>query len=244
MKTGIYRIRNTITNDSYIGSAKNIIRRWQRHKSGLIHNKHENAHLQRAWNKYGGDNFVFEIVKECMFDDLLEIEQKYLDLKPEYNIGIISSGGDNLTNNPNRDDIIRRMKISLRETILNMSDDCRKTKYSRPMELNPNWKGGINIKYCKCGNVMSYSAKTCRKCSDKSGDGNSFFGKHHSNVTREALSNSMTGKYNGEQNISIIVNDIEYRSAGEASKVLCIPMATIRWRVMSKNNKFSNYKYK
>ena len=54
----------------------------------------------------------------------------------------------------------------------------------------------------------------------------------------------MTGVYNGKQNIPIIIDDIEYRSAGEASKILNIPMVTIRWRVLSKNKKFNNYQIK
>jgi hypothetical protein len=41
-----------------------------------------------------------------------------------------------------------------------------------------------------------------------------------------------------------MIDEVEYRSAGEASKILNIPMVTIRWRVKSKNKKFDNYKYK
>jgi hypothetical protein len=53
----------------------------------------------------------------------------------------------------------------------------------------------------------------------------------------------MEGTYNGEQNLPIIINNVEYRSSGEASKILGIPMATIRWRVLSKNPKYKNYHY-
>ena len=52
------------------------------------------------------------------------------------------------------------------------------------------------------------------------------------------------GVYNGDQNIPIIIDDVEYRSSGEASKILNIPMVTIRWRVRSNNKKFNNYQYK
>jgi hypothetical protein len=41
-----------------------------------------------------------------------------------------------------------------------------------------------------------------------------------------------------------VIDNVEYRSAGEASKLLNIPTVTIRWRVISKNKKFDNYKYK
>jgi hypothetical protein len=52
------------------------------------------------------------------------------------------------------------------------------------------------------------------------------------------------GTYNGNQNKPIIIDEVEYRSAGEASRLLNIPMVTIRWRVLSNNKKFEKYKYK
>lgn len=111
-------------------------------------------------------------------------------------------------------------------------------------EQNPNWKGGISKKKCKCGNEISPNSETCSDCRDKSGVNNPFFGKQHSEETKMKLSEKRLGKYEGEQNIPIIIDDVEYRSAGEASKKLNIPMVTIRWRVRSKNKKFDNYKYK
>lgn len=244
MKTGIYKIKNIINNDCYIGSAKDINRRWQRHKSALKHNHHENIHLQRAWNKYGEENFIFEIIEECDINDLLIIEQKYLDLNPEYNIGKSSSGGDNITNHPNRNEIINIIKTNLRKTINNYNPDEIKIKYSRPMEQNPNWKGGKTYNYCKCGARISYNAITCKKCRELNDDNNPFYNKHHSDEAKKIMSNKKKGKYNGNQNLPIIINNIEYRSAGEASTILGIPMVTIRWRVLSNNKKFSNYKYK
>lgn len=87
--SGIYKIVNILTKKFYIGSAKNIKRRWSYHKSSLIKNLHSNNHLQKAWNKYGEENFEFEIIEECSSekDILLSREQFYIDtLKPEYNI--------------------------------------------------------------------------------------------------------------------------------------------------------------
>ena len=187
---------------------------------------------------------LFEVVEECDINTLLETEQKYLDLQPEYNIGIKSSGGDNLTKNPNRDNIIKNMTESVRKRYGSMTDEQKKEKHSQPMETNPNWKGGTSFKYCECGIKIALINSTCINCRDKSGINNPFFGKEHSDETKKKLSESKLGVYNGDQNIPIIINDIEYRSAGEASKALNIPMVTIRWRVISKNKKFYNYKYK
>lgn len=241
---GIYRIRNKINNNSYYGSSENIDKRWKTHKSTLRNGTHMNCVLQRAWDKYGENNFSFEIVEECEKYLLLETEQKYLDLNPDYNIGKTSSGGDNLTNHPNRKEIIEKITKTLIEKIASMTDEEKKQKWSRPKELNPNWRGGPNIKYCKCGNKIALINNTCTSCRDRTGTNNPFYGKKHSEEYKKQSSENQTGKYNGEQNKPIEINGIEYRSAGVASKELDICMATIRWRVLSKNPKYENYFYK
>ena len=106
---GIYRIKNLVNGKCYYGSSKQIEKRLNRHRRELKNNIHINCILQRAWDKYGEDNFLFEIVEECDINILLETEQRYLDLQPEYNIGVKSSGGDNLTKNPNKDNIIKKI---------------------------------------------------------------------------------------------------------------------------------------
>lgn len=241
---GIYRIKNLINGKCYYGSSKQIEKRFFRHKKELKNNNHINCILQRAWDKYGEDNFSFEIVEECDINVILETEQKYLDLHPEYNIGIKSSGGDNLTKNPNKDKIVKKITESIKKRYDLMSDEEKKEKYSKPMETNPNWKGGTSFKYCECKVKIATINNTCINCRDKSGVNNPFFGRQHSEETKNKLSEKRKGRYNGKQNISIMIDDVEFRSAGEASKVLNIPMVTIRWRVRSKNKKFNNYKYK
>lgn len=60
---GIYRIRNKITETVYIGQAEIVTTRWATHRRCLRRNKNtRNLYLQRAWNKYREDNFIFEIV--------------------------------------------------------------------------------------------------------------------------------------------------------------------------------------
>lgn len=83
MNSGIYKIENIVNKKIYIGSAKNIKNRWYIHKSTLNKNKHENSYLQYAWNKYGKDNFKFEIIEEVDLDKLIEREQYYINL---YNV--------------------------------------------------------------------------------------------------------------------------------------------------------------
>lgn len=246
---GIYRIRNLINNKCYYGSSKEIEKRWKRHIRELNNNKHINIILQRAWNKYGKENFVFEIVEELLYynrKELLKLEQEYLDKNPKYNIGKTSSGGDNLTNNPKRKKIIENIKRSGIKKIQSLTPEEKKKRFSKPLDKNPNWQGGKSYTkhYCRCGNEKSKTAKTCIKCRNKNGDNNPFFGNKHSKKTIEKISHKLKNKYSGNQNIPIIIDGIEYFSLGQASKSLSIPIVTIRWRVLSKNPKYSNYSYK
>lgn len=111
-------------------------------------------------------------------------------------------------------------------------------------EQNPNWKGGVTYVYCECGKKIGYGHTHCNKCRPRSETNNPFYGKQHTEKTKNNLREKRTGVYNGSQNIPIVIDDVEYRSSGEASKILNIPMVTIRWRVKSNNKKFENYKYK
>lgn len=88
---GVYKIRNTVTEDIYVGSAHNLRIRWQLHRSELNRNKHHSIILQRAWVKYGADAFVFEVLEFCEPDALFERENHYFaTLKPKYNIAQVA----------------------------------------------------------------------------------------------------------------------------------------------------------
>ena len=92
-KMGVYQIRNLLNDKIYIGSSKNIDQRWAEHVSLLRGNYHHNPHLQNAWNKYGEDEFIFEMI-EVMKDEnkLLLREQWCLDnCSPDYNIALYAS---------------------------------------------------------------------------------------------------------------------------------------------------------
>ena len=96
-KIGIYQIRNLINHKIYIGGSKNIESRFLYHRAKLNRDKHDNAHLQNAWKKYGEVNFVFEILELCDQAELTLLEQHYidttgcLDRKKGYNIAAIAN---------------------------------------------------------------------------------------------------------------------------------------------------------
>lgn len=64
-KSGIYTITNLINGKIYLGFCQNFRSRYSDHKITLKNNKHGNSYLQSAYNKYGKDNFKFEILEYC-----------------------------------------------------------------------------------------------------------------------------------------------------------------------------------
>jgi len=98
MKSGVYKITNLLNNHCYIGSSSNINNRWYTHKTRLKHNNNLNLHLKNAINKYGFENFKFEILATCPKKYLLKLEQWFIDnLKPEYNIRKIAQSNLGIT---------------------------------------------------------------------------------------------------------------------------------------------------
>lgn len=89
----IYRITNMANGKYYIGSAESFARREWQHKYDLRKGMHKNPRLQAAWNKYGADMFVFEVIEEVPAgESQLAWEDRYLTVHagtPEcYNINL------------------------------------------------------------------------------------------------------------------------------------------------------------
>jgi group I intron endonuclease len=75
----IYRITNMANGKYYIGSADSFARREWQHKYELKRGVHKNPRLQAAWDKYGAEMFVFEVIEELPEGaDQLQIEDTYL----------------------------------------------------------------------------------------------------------------------------------------------------------------------
>ena len=93
-KAGIYQLRNLVNGKVYIGSSIDLKRRKVDHFKMLRGNKHYNPKLQNAYNKYGEENIVFEIIEYVSSENLLKREQYYIDtlnvVNEGYNIAPIA----------------------------------------------------------------------------------------------------------------------------------------------------------
>jgi group I intron endonuclease len=121
--TGIYKITNTINNKSYVGSSVDVYQRGCTYKHLIKRKKLHNKHLQSSIEKYGYDNFKFELLYKCEKDisilDLHELEQDYINkINPEYNKRTIVDTNQLLSHSQQTKDKISK---SLKESFKNGS---------------------------------------------------------------------------------------------------------------------------
>ena len=84
--SGIYKITNTVTNDFYIGSSKDVKKRWNEHKCKSKWNECPNNPMYIDMQKYGVDKFELQILEVVETEKLKEKEQQFIEtLKPTYN---------------------------------------------------------------------------------------------------------------------------------------------------------------
>ena len=84
--SGIYKITNTATGDFYIGSSKDVKRRWIEHKCQSRWKNYPNNQMYMDMQKFGVNNFVFEVLAEVEESFLKEKEQEFIEtLNPTYN---------------------------------------------------------------------------------------------------------------------------------------------------------------
>lgn len=143
---GIYKITCISNNKIYIGSSVDIKSRWNRHKSYLRRNKHDNPHLQHSWNLYGESNFIFDIVEECdklNNDKLLSIKQKWINnsgcLNNKIGFNIAKIAGPSMMGRKHTEEAKKKMSLSKIGKVV--SEETKK-KISLSKLGKPGWNKG------------------------------------------------------------------------------------------------------
>ena len=91
----IYVIECLPTGRKYVGSAKRHKVRWGDHRRELSERRHINSYLQKAWRKYGAENFTFTIIETCNVENRWHREQHWIDhyksANPTFGFNLIPS---------------------------------------------------------------------------------------------------------------------------------------------------------
>lgn len=177
---GVYQIRSLSTNKFYIGSSSNLKKREFNHFRSLRKETHHNALLQKLFIKNGEDDFQFIVLKFFSKKSLArELEDrlinKYWDNPRCLNIGHNAIGGDNLSKNPNKKDIVKRITKSVRQRMASMTKEERIARFSQP--------GCLNGMYGK-----THTKETRKKLSEANKGHHRNKGIHRSEETKYLLS--------------------------------------------------------
>jgi group I intron endonuclease len=87
--SGVFQVKNILNNKVLLGSSLNLEGSLNKHKFMLKIGSHTNKALQKDWDEFGSDNFVFEILEEVkveqdnpnfnLQDELTLLEQIWLE---------------------------------------------------------------------------------------------------------------------------------------------------------------------
>lgn len=213
-KSGIYSFFNMKTNERYIGQSRNISIRVQTHLSRLRNNRHTYkdgtlSMLQKAWNKYGEESFVIQIIEYCDFEELNSKEKYWIEYfkcnhekwRSGYNA---TDGGEMAFTNKNNKGKIQIYKDEIQKMIYPCDlDDYISSGWTRGIKpttkekMNQNRPSNSGSKHWAYGKTFSKSTK------EKMSEGlkryylthkSTNIGKKHTQEWKERMSEKFKGR--------------------------------------------------
>lgn len=205
----LYRITNQLNNKMYIGQSNKEKERWRQHKYFGRNPEKTGQYIHRAMNKYGVENFIYEVIATCCTnEDANETEKQlisqYDSRNPEkgYNV---APGGDSpwnlglskelnpLTGIPRSEEIKKKISKGNLGKIMPKHTDEWKSHMSEIMSGRLLPIEQVE-KIAASNRGKKRSLETKKKLSNShSGEKHRLFGKHHSEETKEKIAKANTG---------------------------------------------------
>jgi group I intron endonuclease len=202
----IYLITNLVNGKKYVGcTTKTILKRWRNHIKKAKYGK-KLSYFHKAIRKYCPENFSREILCECESKEIMHLMETFKIIVCHshvsdggYNISWGGDGGDNFTNNPNKEEIRKKMRLANlgrkfppefgEEISKRMKGKKFTTEHKRNLgnyAKNRTEEHKKNIGFANKGKKHTEEAK--RKISEK------HKGKKFSDEHREKISKALAGK--------------------------------------------------
>lgn len=175
---GIYKITDQINGKIYIGQSNDIERRWSEHRKK---SKTGTTQLYQAMQEHGLENFKFEIIEECLLEELNNKEQYYINYFNSayegYNMNNVDRPQYTIT-----EEIANLIKIDLQNSELNQNQIAQKYNISHSLvsqintgrmwytdkityPIRKNYVKENNSHFCKdCGKPIGYRSMRCVDC--------------------------------------------------------------------------------
>jgi len=202
---GIYGIFNLVNGKVYVGKSVDIKDRIIHHSNELLGNRHRSDHLQKAWNKYGKENFQFETLKLCKKEDLDKWEkyyiyEKYNSFNPNcgYNLKRGGEGGPLSSETKIKIGIANKGKKRTEELKKSISERMKGLKHTEDQnkKKSERMKGKKRNEETKRKISESQKGRKRNKLSEehKRKIGLSGLGKKRTELTKQNISNSLKGR--------------------------------------------------
>lgn len=205
-KSGIYSFLCLANSKRYIGQSKNLKKRQQTHMSELKNNRHFNSYLQKAYNKYGKEQFQWEVLEYCNIGNLNEREIYWINYYNSFKEGF------NMTEGGAENRIYFRTE-ELKENLSKTLKEKWANSPQRKLEQSERMKGVNNPMYGRTGSTNPAFGK------DHSGIFNGMYGKHQTEEAKEKNRQKHLGANNKNSKPIICVETEEYFSSqGEAGR--------------------------
>lgn len=250
MKFHVYFLTYVDKNIIYVGSTQELDKRLERHFRELNQGNHHNQILQANWVENCSvtvSSFECRTLEHAREHEHNLIKQLRINLPPHLilaNIGNDVKGGDNLTFNPRRDEIISQMTKTIVNKYSKMSHEERKIKYARNGEDNGMFGKNHSLEtrqkisnhhkgnsYCKGKKLaISHIEKIRERAKKLIGDKNPFFGKSHSQDSKKKMSEANKGKLPTNCKTVTVGNRV-FTSLSEASRHFNISKALVLYRI-------------
>ncbi len=193
----IYKITNKINGDLYIGQTKSTIeKRFKQHIKAS--KKNSNNHFHNAINKYGADNFIVEEIESVLNEYLNDREVYWINYYKEKGEATYNTAGGGY-NSPffyktdeEKSSIAKKSYESFLKN--HTEDEILEINKKKSMcgKDNPNFGGSEKHKN---GCIEYYkNNKDAHK-----GKNNPFYGKTHSEETKNKIRNALIGNKNNNQ---------------------------------------------
>ena len=249
----VYQMIYLPTGQYYVGSTCEPIKRWKRHRYEMRENRHHNRYVTALLKGgYTPGDWDFQVLSDHPDEGSAKAEEERqirLGRKSRMclNVGRHATGGDNLTDHPDRESIIERRRQSQILSISEMTRDERAKKWGRPGAENGMFgrkhseaakaamsaanKGQSRNKGCRRSDATK--AKLSAIASARTGPANPFYGKSHTVETKAKIAKSKAGQK--PPNARPVVADGEnYESVTAAARAIGVSPALVIYRIKSK----------
>lgn len=206
----IYIVINDINHKVYIGQTSTSLKqRWHEHTHTDLNN---GSHFHNALLKYGIDKFHMYLLEECTIDQLNEREIYYISIFDSYTNGYnMTPGGAGVAGYKHTDENKLKMSQASKRFWNSLSNTDRQLFIQQR---------GEKLRGVPKSNEHKLALSEARR-GKYTGNDNGFYGKHHTQETKDIISKCNTGRIgNRRKPIKLIELDKTFSSYTEAWKWL------------------------